>query len=79
MMKKRKNNERKIEHLSLVGKTKSEIIDLLGDDFNFYPDDIWYYIISKTWYGRKKILYIEFEDDIVIRKSIVSMYGKIKK
>ena len=76
-MRSRKKNERKIEHLALLGKTKDEIIDLLGDEFNFYPESIWHYVLSKTWYGRKKVLYIEFEEGIVIHKSVITTYGRL--
>lgn len=72
-----KKKEIKIEHSLLVGKTKNEILDLLGDEFNFYPENVWYYVLSRNWYGRKKVLYLEFEDDIVTRKSIRFVNGKI--
>lgn len=72
-----KNYRKKIESLPLSGKTKKEIIALLGDEFNFYPDSIWSYVVSKKWYGRNKILYIEFENEIVIRKFTKITYGKI--
>lgn len=74
-----KKNEKKTENLLLIGKTKEEILDLLGDEFNFYPESVWRYLLSKSWYGRKKILYLEFEDDIVIRKSVIFTYEKIRK
>jgi len=79
MMRSGKKNEKKTENLLLIGKTKEEILDLLGDEFNFYPESVWRYLLSKSWYGRKKILYLEFEDDIVIRKSVIFTYEKIRK
>lgn len=61
----------------LIGKTKKQIIEVLGDGFNFYPENVWYYVLGKTWYGRKKVLFIKFQNDIVTYKVIKGVYGKI--
>lgn len=63
----------------LYGRAKNEVLTDLGDGFNFYPDKIWYYIISEKWWGKKTVLFIEFdEQDVVITKYIKTVFGKIK-
>lgn len=69
-------NKRNIEDISFVGKTKEEIKDLLECESNFNHENFWYFVISKTWYGRKKILYLEFEDNIVSHKSVIISHWK---
>jgi len=60
-----------------IGMTKKEILDILGEEFNFYPDKVWSYVLKKSWWGRKRILIIEFDDDDkVISRYIVNRYGK---
>nr|WP_315034696.1 hypothetical protein [uncultured Chryseobacterium sp.] len=55
---------------SIIGKNKKDILTQLGDGFNFYPDSIWTYEIKKTWWGKKTILAIEFENNKVIAAKI---------
>lgn len=51
----------------LIGLSKKEILQKLGDEFNFYPDKKWVYILKKYWWGKSKKLYIEFdENDVTI-------------
>ncbi|MGE8555493.1 MAG: hypothetical protein ACN6OB_16360 [Chryseobacterium jejuense] len=62
----------------LIGLTKKEVVARLGNGFNFYPDNQWSYILKRYWYGRKEVLYIDFDTaGIVIRQYIESKYGKI--
>ena len=35
----------------------------MGDEFNFYPDKKWVYILKKYWLGKQKKLIIEFDDE----------------
>lgn len=67
----------KINESELTGMTKRQIIEIWGDGFNFYPENIWSYILSKTWYGKKTVLFIKFENDVVSKTIIKKMYGKI--
>lgn len=64
--------------ISLLGLSKKELIQKIGEGFNFYPDKEWSYILKKSWYGKITVLYLEFDDnDIVIAQYIVSKYGKV--
>lgn len=57
--------------------TKKEILNILGEEFNFYPDKVWSYVLKKSWWGRRKILFIEFDnEDKVISRYVVNKYGK---
>ncbi|KIA90796.1 hypothetical protein OA86_01795 [Kaistella jeonii] len=68
-----------IHQISLIGKTKEEIIEELGDGFNFYPDNLWDYELGKNWWGTKKVLFLLFEDKKVKKKTIRKVYGKVPK
>ncbi|SFB69710.1 hypothetical protein SAMN05421876_101163 [Kaistella jeonii] len=74
-----KNNINSIHQISLIGKTKEEIIEELGDGFNFYPDNLWDYELGKNWWGTKKVLFLLFEDKKVKKKTIRKVYGKVPK
>lgn len=50
----------------LLGKNKPEIISILGEEFNFYPANQWSYVVCKTWWGKKTILYLDFYNDLVV-------------
>ncbi|MFZ4928128.1 hypothetical protein [Chryseobacterium sp. Mn2064] len=66
------------KNTTFLGLTKKEILLKLGQEFNFYPDKKWSYVLKIFWYGKKKILYLTFdESDKVISQSIESKYGKI--
>lgn len=67
----------KIQYNDLPGKTKKEVIDRLGDEFNFYPDPIWIYLLHRNFFGRKTYLVIYFEHHMVIRVKIKKTYGRI--
>ena len=65
------------KYSELIGLSKKEVLQQLGDGFNFYPDTKWSYILKKYWYGRKKLLFIEFDHNgIVISQYIISEYEK---
>lgn len=72
-----KNLMTAISNLSLVGKTKAEILSELGHGFNFYPDSVWTYIIGVKWWGEKTILLISFENDMVKSKTIKKTYRNV--
>lgn len=69
------NEKHKFKYL--IGKTKKEVSEELGQDFNFYPADFWFYILSKNWLGRIKILLLYFKDEKVYEIKIKITYGKI--
>lgn len=59
---------------NLIGKTKNEIIEQLGDEFNYYRSSIWTYLILKSWY-KKKILFIFFnKKDCVYKIQVKNEY-----
>lgn len=60
----------------LVGCSKKDVIRELGDGFNFYHDTVWTYELYRTWWGRRTILVLLFQEDIVFKKSIIKKYGK---
>lgn len=54
----------KLESYShLVGKSRNQIKQEMGDGFNFFKDRIWTYEIGKTWIGKRIILAITFKED----------------
>lgn len=70
-MKNKKNIER------FIGLTKNEVLEELGDEFNFYPDKQWVYILKKSWWGRKEKLFLEFDEkNKVVAQYIIYTYGK---
>lgn len=60
----------------LVGFSKKDVIRELGDGFNFYHDTVWTYELHRTWWGKKTILVLVFQNDVVHKKSIIKKYGK---
>ena len=47
----------------MIGKTRQEIIEVLGE--NYHPesnDNALIYIIGRTWLSKGKALFIEFND-----------------
>ncbi|MDM1042745.1 MULTISPECIES: hypothetical protein [Empedobacter] len=62
---------------SFIGFSKKEVLEELGDEFNFYQEKEWVYTLKKYWWGRKKRLHIEFdENNKVISQYITYSYGK---
>ena len=62
----------------LKGKSKEQILEELGHQFNYYPSNIWSYVlVTKRWFSMKKVLFLFFENDIVSRVIIQKGYGKI--
>jgi len=46
----------------LVGKSRNQIKQEIGDGFNYFNNDIWTYELEKTWFGRRTIFAITFKD-----------------
>ncbi|KXH83414.1 hypothetical protein [Chryseobacterium kwangjuense] len=69
----------KNKYLHLLGMTKKELILSIGDEFNFYPDSIWIYLVHTSFLGRKTFLMIRFENESVTGVEIKRTYGKLKK
>jgi hypothetical protein len=49
----------------LLGKTKKEIIQEMGDEYNHYPSEIWTYLLKRNWLRRRKMLILYFENNVV--------------
>lgn len=70
---------RKNKFDALLNKSKKEIINELGDGFNFYPDQVWYYALSRNWWGRRKILFVEFDEKgMVCKQYVKTVYFKTR-
>ncbi|WP_156907098.1 hypothetical protein [Epilithonimonas caeni] len=52
------------EGQELIGRSKSEILDRLGAEFNFFPSDEWSYEVERRWFYFRTILTLHFEDDV---------------
>lgn len=65
------------EYLYLIGITRKDLIDKLGDGCNFYLNTIWTYLLHKNFLGRKTFLVITFENEIVSHVNIIKTYGII--
>lgn len=63
----------------LVGKNKREIVSDLGQEFNFFPSNIWTYTLGKSrFYEKTKYLVIYFKEEIATNIEIKKLYGKLK-
>lgn len=60
----------------LLNKDKKQVIKELGEEFNFYPADIWSYRLKKSWFGRKTILLLYFSSNRVCKVEIKKCYGQ---
>ena len=56
---------KEINYNNLLSKSKKEILEVLGDEFNYYPSNLWCYFFKKDWLGRKMYLFLFFEEDSV--------------
>lgn len=65
-----------ISQLSLLGKTKKEVLSIFGDGFNFYPEDLWTYELGKNWLGKRSVFVLSFKDEILTSISIRTTYRK---
>ena len=62
----------------LLTKTKKEVIQQLGQQFNYYPSSTWFYVIWSFCWWRHKVLYITYDQcEKVIAVKIVTKYGEI--
>ncbi|WP_407517831.1 hypothetical protein [Elizabethkingia anophelis] len=59
---------------ALLGMTKRQVIETLGEGFNYYPDDLWIYEISKTWWGKKTVLLLSFDQEDILEETDTKSY-----
>lgn len=53
-----------------IGKNKKEIIEKIGQQFNYYHAKHWTYTLGNDLLRRKKILFLYFEDDVVTKVEV---------
>lgn len=61
MMKNNISSSKDIE--SFIGLSKKEVAPALGEEFNFYPDNEWPYILKRHWWGKSRILHLIFDEE----------------
>ncbi|HFI4794319.1 hypothetical protein [Elizabethkingia anophelis] len=62
----------------LLNKTKYEVFRRLGEGAsNLFSDDLWIYDLKKSWWIKETILFIEFEDNMVINSFVKKFYFRI--
>ncbi|WP_292009816.1 hypothetical protein [Chryseobacterium sp.] len=49
----------------LIGKSKNEVLKELGDEFNFFPDEIWTYRLKTRWWKKDRTLFLFFQRNTV--------------
>ncbi|PWN58050.1 hypothetical protein [Chryseobacterium viscerum] len=55
-----------IQYCNLIGKTREEILDLLKNrEFNDRYSDEWIVCLGRNYLGRKRFLYLFFENNII--------------
>lgn len=61
----------------LLGKTRNEIKQEIGDGFNYFNNEVWTYEVGKTWWGRKIILSLTFKNENVSELKLSKVFGRI--
>ncbi|UKB82814.1 hypothetical protein LF887_17600 [Chryseobacterium sp. MEBOG06] len=70
-------NSAALEEIRFFGKAKQEVMSLLSSYKYEYKDEWFCFILSKTWYGKKRIMSLFFENNKVEEKYIKTEYGKL--
>ncbi|MCL1034003.1 hypothetical protein [Elizabethkingia anophelis] len=63
-----------VKYNNLVGKSKNEVIKELGEGFNYYPDNYWFYDMKKSWWGKKTTLLLIFGKDRRVETMSIKTY-----
>ncbi|SEW26451.1 hypothetical protein SAMN05421841_1915 [Chryseobacterium wanjuense] len=71
--------KKKNHYQHLMGRDKKQIVYEMGQEFNFYPNNIWTYIIDNGWFGRKTMLLLFFKSEKVYEIKVKNFYGKIAR
>ncbi|WP_312765308.1 hypothetical protein [Epilithonimonas sp.] len=70
---------KKIYNISFLGRRREEVRKELGEGLlSLYSDDIQQYELSRTWWGMKTILSLEFENNMVSLQHIECVFGKAR-
>ncbi len=64
-----------IRHNCLVGKSKDEIIRLLGKEDNYYDLNEWSYFVKKNIFGGETYLLVHFAGDFVEKQRLFTIYS----
>lgn len=55
----------------LLNKTKYEVFSKLREGAsNLFSDDLWIYDLKRSWWVKETILFIEFEDNMIINSFV---------
>jgi len=63
-----------VKYNNLVGKTKNEVIQELGEGFNYYPDNYWFYDMKRSCWGRKTAILLIFGKDGRVKTMSIKTY-----
>ena len=63
--------------MHIIGKSKKQILNELGEEFNYYHSNLWSYCIKTNWTGRKTHLVLHFKNEAVKNIEIKKGYGKL--
>ena len=63
-----------VKYNILIGKSKNEVIQELGEGFNYYPDNYWFYDMKKSWWGKKTTLLLIFGKDRRVETMSIKTY-----
>lgn len=62
-------------HQHLAGKTKEEVLEIVKKDMKKdFNSDEWFFYLGKTYRCQRKYQYLLFEDNLVLRSSIIFEY-----
>lgn len=59
----------------LVGKSKSEVVKLFGQEENYYDLDEWSYFVKKNFLGGETFLMIHFSGEFVENQKLHTIYN----
>lgn len=66
-----------IEKIELYGRTKQEVMNLLSNYKYEYKNGVFCFLLRETWYGKRRIIRLVFENNKVEEKYIKTEYGKL--
>jgi hypothetical protein len=70
------NKRVKTDYKYLVEKSKKEVLLEMGEEYNFFPSDVWTYTLNRIWIIKSKVLFVYFKDNKVVNVEIKNCYGK---
>ncbi|RNA62230.1 hypothetical protein D1631_09940 [Chryseobacterium nematophagum] len=61
---------------NLLGKSRHEIKGEIGDGFNYFMNPVWTYEVERTWFGRRTILMVTFDDEVVSEIDLLKTFRR---